>query len=107
MGSFLLHGVKDQYETGSTLVDTNVYLPDRPSKAVGPWRHKAHRLNPLGEILCARSGVTPAEVHFALIVMITRRYEVNGGVPLSSTARMMCVVPAMRGVTVTRGLVAS
>jgi hypothetical protein len=52
-------------------------------------------------------GVTFGDDHFALIVMITRRYEVNDGVPLSSTARMMCAVPATRGVTIARGLVAS
>ena len=44
--------------------------------------------------------------HFALVVRITRRYDVRLGLPLSSTARMMCAVPATRGVTVTRAVLA-
>ena len=76
----------------------------------GAWRHTAEvgRCQlPGEEVLGARRGVTFVDDHFALIVRMTRRYEVNDGVPLSSTARMMCAVPATRGVTITRGLVAS
>ena len=50
---------------------------------------------------CALAADQPPP-HCAPIVRITRRYDVSVGLPLSSTARMTCAVPATRGVTVRR-----
>src|SRR6185312_1863457 len=48
---------------------------------------------------------TCVPVTYGLIVRMTRRYEVRLGLPESSTARITCAVPGMRGTTVAFALV--
>ena len=48
----------------------------------------------------AASAAIPSRYQRAPIVRITRRYDVNAGVPLSVTARITCATPGVFGVTV-------